>query len=152
MRVGGLIFVCVVAMLMPAIFAAPARGQAVTTTVTFHNEPFGFPTEAPCVGIEGFVSGVQTGVMHLSTSAKGTTNVQVTATGTFTFVSDGLSVSGRFTMWFGGQVNVVNGEFTATFLINGVVSDGSTFRAFAVAHVTFVGTDVIVMFEKALCP
>ncbi|MGQ0796737.1 MAG: hypothetical protein ACT4OI_02560 [Methanobacteriota archaeon] len=152
MRVGGLIFVCVVALLMPAMFAAPARGQAVTLTVTFHNEPFAFPAVLPCLGLDGFVSGLQTGVIHVSLSAKGTANVQFTGTGTFTFAADGFSVSGRFTMWFGGQVNVVNGEFTATFLINGVASDGSVFRFFAVAHITIVGADVIVAFEKALCP
>lgn len=75
----------------------------------------------------------------------------VTETGTFTAVeSTGQTISGRFTTWFGGNINrdghtVV---FTATFNVRGIDEEGNHIVAHANGHVTIVNGEPVVAFDR----
>lgn len=74
-----------------------------------------------------------------------------TETGTFTDVeSNGVTYTGRFTMWFGGSFNERNetGAFTSTFSARGSGSDGTRLNAHGTGHVTFVRGETVVEFDR----
>ena len=70
----------------------------------------------------------------------------------------GESFTGKFTDWFGGSVNRQSSEFTDTFNVRGVGSEGTTFSAHAADHIVFgpgepfdPDTLVKVAFSKTNC-
>lgn len=74
-----------------------------------------------------------------------------TETGTFTSIeSNGEVISGRFTQWFGGNINH-DGQtivFTGTFSATGVDQDGNHVQARDVSHVTLVDGEPVIEFER----
>lgn len=74
-----------------------------------------------------------------------------TETGTFTAVeSTGQTISGRVTMWFGGNINHDGHTivFTGTFAARGVDQDGNHIVAHGNSHVTLVNFEPVVEFDR----
>jgi hypothetical protein len=74
-----------------------------------------------------------------------------TETGTFTAVeSTGQTISGRVTMWFGGNINHDGHTivFTGTFNVRGMDEDGNHIVAHGNAHVTVVNDEPVVAFDR----
>ncbi len=149
-------FVVAALVIVLASLAAPVRAQAETIRMTFQDEVFEFADAFNfCTGGTGSVTWSANGVMLLVTSAAGTTNFQFTGTGPFVYTPgaddpSGLSITGVLTQWAGGQTNLNNGEFTATFDGVGTASDGSRFLVAGVVHSTVVGSDIVVEFENVV--
>lgn len=158
MKIRSLLVPAVLGILLVA-FAPPARAQASTLTMTFQNMTitFGTPEEPaflPCAEVLGVVTTTLNGVVHASVSAKGTVNLQFTATGFFTFApfdASAVTYSGYATQWAGVNLNVASGQLTATFHIVATGSDGSRLNFQGTAHFTLVGPDIIVIFGKFVC-
>ena len=77
--------------------------------------------------------------------------VRVTYTQTGQFIveeASGVTYTGRFTSWFGGNVNSHTAEFGGTFSVRGTGDDGSRVTANFTSHVTFVGGEPVVEFDK----
>lgn len=74
-----------------------------------------------------------------------------TETATFTAVeSTGQTISGRVTMWFGGNFNHDGHTivFTGTFAARGVDEDGNHIVAHGNSHVTIVNGEPVVEFDR----
>ncbi len=77
-------------------------------------------------------------------------SVTYTETGTFTDLeSTGQTITGRFTMWFGGNINHDGHTmvFSDTFNVRGVDQDGNHVFAHDNGHTTLVNGEPIVDFE-----
>jgi hypothetical protein len=77
--------------------------------------------------------------------------VRVTYTQTGQFIveeASGVTYTGRFTSWFGGNVNGHTAEFGGTFSVRGTGDDGSRVTGNMTSHVTFVGGEPVVEFDK----
>ena len=75
-------------------------------------------------------------------------SVTYTETGTFTDVeSTGQVITGRFTMWFGGNINGHTMEFSDTFNVRGVDQDGNHVTAHDNGHITLVNGQPVIDFE-----
>jgi hypothetical protein len=78
-------------------------------------------------------------------------SVTLTEVGTFTAVeSTGQVIQGRFTSWFGGNINHDGHTmvFTGTFSARGVDEDGNRIVAHFSGHATFVDGEPVVEFER----
>jgi hypothetical protein len=78
-------------------------------------------------------------------------SVTFTETGTFSVVeSTGQTITGRFTQWFGGNINHDGHTivFTGTFSATGVDQDGNHIVAAFTDHVTIVNGEPVVEFER----
>jgi hypothetical protein len=77
-----------------------------------------------------------------------------TFTGTFVAMpSDGTgpTFTGRFTNWFGENVNPMNSTGTTTFSLRGTSSSGERITFHDVFHYTITGTGVEMSFDKPSC-
>ena len=77
--------------------------------------------------------------------------VKATYTQTGQFVAEeasGVTYTGRFTSWFGGNVNSRTTVFTGTFSVRGTGDDGSRVSGHFNGHVTIVDGEPVVVFEK----
>ena len=148
---------------------APARaGAAPGVPYTVHDvdqETFvdvGLCSPSATITIDG------TFVVHVNATEEGLTEEQIldalftgdpqgilvsvtlTETGTFTGVeSTGQVITGRFTMWFGGNINHDGHTmvFSDTFNVRGVDQDGNHIFAHDNGHTTLVNGEMIVDFE-----
>ena len=59
-----------------------------------------------------------------------------------------MTYTGRFTSWFGGNLNGYTAVFTGTFSVRGTGDDGSRVTGNFTSHVTFVDGEPVVEFEK----
>jgi hypothetical protein len=78
-------------------------------------------------------------------------SVTFTETGTFTAVeSTGQTITGRFTMWFGGNINHdgLTQVFSDTFNVRGVDQDGNHIVAHDNGHTTLVNGEPIIDFDR----
>ncbi len=77
--------------------------------------------------------------------------VKVTYTQTGQFIveeASGVTYTGRFTSWFGGNFNSHTQVFTGTFSVRGTGDDGSRVSGHFSGHVTIVDGEPVVEFEK----
>lgn len=77
--------------------------------------------------------------------------VKATYTQTGQFIveeANGVTYTGRFTSWFGGNVNANATVFTGTFSVRGTGDDGSRVSGHFNGHVTIVDGEPVVEFDK----
>jgi hypothetical protein len=76
-------------------------------------------------------------------------SITYTEVGTFTVEeSTGQTITGRYTIWFGGNSTPNTEAFTFTFSARGVDQDGNRIAATANAHVTLVDGELVAEFEN----
>lgn len=148
-------------VLLMAVPAQASGAGAVSITQTFHNATQTFvPPDPqavnPCTGVLGTLTITYNGVAHFtfltSGVGAGTGWGTFTATGTFTFVGvDGVSFTGHFTAWDGQNFNLKNFTTTATFVIHGTGSDGSSLTFHDVFHMTVSASGMTLAFDKPSC-
>ena len=127
-----------------------------TETVTEHQKRTTetFTDEFPCLGGEAVITITYNGVFHITENKNGQ---HVTGTTTGKFVADPVAegvpnYTGRFTQWFGENLNKRTQNGTFTFSVTGRAVDGSgRVRFHVVAHITTNRNGTIVEFEKASC-
>jgi hypothetical protein len=156
MRIRTGAFAVLAAAIVPLLSAASAGAAgagAVSFTQHFNNQViFSDPDVNPCTGAPGTVTGTaKNGVLHITTLANGTAHATMTAQGTITFVPDNpadASASGRFTAWFGDNINGQNGASTSTFhaILSG--SDGSRIATHEVFHISTSASGGSIEFDK----
>ena len=129
------------AMALLGIGSTPAVAGATTTPVTVH-DTFTDTVQEEICGETVLVSLDAKFVLHVNTTNPAdpfddTAWVQVTYTevGTFEFVLDGVTYTGRYTVWFGGSAQSAQ-AFTFTFSATGRGEDGSRIALHDVAHFT----------------
>lgn len=118
-------FIAAVGLLLGVV--APAAA-ADTFTMTVKDFTESFAEQNPCTGDPGLATVTYNGVFHFSVDETGGSHVTGTQTGTFTFEPTDPSLptyTGRFTGWFGENLNANNDGFWSTFRIRGTGSDGS---------------------------
>jgi hypothetical protein len=116
---------------------ALASASADTTTVhfTFADPPA--PDVNPCTGAPGLFSDSGKGVFHITAKPDGTFHETSTVVGNFLFEqNDGVTFTGKMTVWDGENVNHRNATFTATAHFTAFGSDGSKLSEHAVMHIT----------------
>jgi hypothetical protein len=156
MRIRTGAFAVLVAATVPLLSAASA-GAAGAGAVSFTEQLrnvviFSDPDVNPCTGDPGTVTGTaKTGVFHITTLTNDTVHATMTAQGTITFVPDDPadpSASGRFTAWFGDNMNRQNGAATSTFhaILSG--SDGSRVATHEVFHISTSASGGSIEFDK----
>lgn len=129
-------------------------GPPDTFTDTQHQVTEMLPFAGPCGGGAGTVTITYNGVFHVTQFEDGHSHVTGTQTGTFLFdpVDPASSnVTGSFTTWFGVNRNPGSYNDTSTFSVRGRAEDGVQVRFNVTTHITVVGSDVIVSFEKVNC-
>jgi hypothetical protein len=146
------------ALVVAALLALPATvlahgGPPQTFTDTVKQTDI-VPSVNPCTGDPGTLTVTFNGVFHVTQFDDGHYHVTGTQTGTFVFdTADPTKpdFSGHVTLWFGenGNPNGFNGTFT--FQVKATGSDGSTIRFHQTSHITIVGSDVVVQFDKMSC-
>lgn len=144
-----LIFLVAAAALLlraPAAFAG-----AESFTVTEKGVTESFTDVLPCVSDSADITITYNSVFHITELDNGTFHVSGTLTGTFTAVADGVTYTGRFTQWFGENVNPKNSSGTVTFSVRGTSADGSRITFSDVFHYTITATGVETSFDKPLC-
>lgn len=155
MRKRTLIGLVVAAMLALPTAVSAHGGSPETSTDVFKDVTESFADINPCAGnAPGTVTLTYNGVIHVTQFPDGHHHVTGTFTGTFVFDTTDPALpdySGRFTQWFGENLNPDGFNATFTFRVKGAGTDGSSLRFNAVAHITIVGSDVIVEFEKLRC-
>ena len=144
--------------------AAPTTYQC---TFTNQNQNDRFPDTGICdpgpalVSLIGFNE-----ALHVSATQSGLTEIEIwalleddpygvivkvtyTQTGQFIVAeTGGVTYTGRFTSWFGGNINSHTQVFTGTFSVRGTGSDGSRVSGHFNAHVTIVNGEPVVAFDK----
>jgi len=140
--------------LVVALSAPAAAAQAIAFTETVQGFTETFSDVNPCTGDPGQLTVTYNGVFHVTEDPNGGFHVTGTQTGTFSFVPDdgGLpSYTGRFTVWFGGNITS-NGEgFWVTFRVKGSGSDGSELLFNAVEQIHFSNGELHVEFFMGNC-
>lgn len=129
-------------------------GPPFTFTDTQHQVTATVPFEGPCGGGTGSVTITYNSVFHVTQFEDGHYHVTGTQTGKFAFDPDdpaGSDVTGSFTTWFGDNGNPETFNTTSTFSVTGRTEDGTHVRFNVTSHLTVVGTDVIVSFDKLNC-
>jgi hypothetical protein len=113
-----------------------------------------FPEVEPCSGEAGIVTITYNGVFHVTEHPDGHYHVTGTTTGTFVFdITDPTEpdLSGHFATWFGETSNPQTFVATVTFNARAVTTDGTRLSFHQTFHVTHVGSEVIVEFDKLRC-
>ena len=144
------------AVLLLAVPAQASGAGAVSITQTFHDETQSFPSVEPCTGVTGTLTITFNGVAHVtfltSGIGAGTGWATFTATGTFVFAgSNGITETGKFTIWDGENLNLNNFATTAILVAHGTASDGSTFKFHAVMHISVSASGIQMSFDKLTC-
>ena len=148
------LFLLLVPLLL-GLMAGPALAQATSTTTPFHGVTETFQDVNPCTGELATIQITYNGVFHISTAADGSEHVTGTQTGTvvLTPLDPTLpSYTGRFTLWFGGNINSPNEGFWETFSVRLIGSDGSRLLLNEVEqlHISATG-EVTVEFTNVNC-
>jgi hypothetical protein len=135
-----------------SLAGTPALASANTQTVHLHNVTQSGPNQNPCTGAAGTLTQTFNAVFHITKLDNGTKHVTSTVEGTFSFDATDPSqpdYTGRFTDWFGGNLNQRTRTLTDTFSIHHAVgSDGSILKAHEVFHATFGPNGVVVAFDR----
>ena len=146
--------ILVAAMAGVLMAAIPAVGaQTETSTEHLKNETETFTDDLPCVG-EATITITYNAVFHTTENKNGT---HMTGTLTGKFEADPTAAGepnykGRFTQWFGENVNKQGETGTFTFSITGKATDGSgRIRFHQVAHLTTNKNGTTVEFDKTKC-
>lgn len=129
-------------------------GPPFTFTETQHQVTETVPFAGPCGGGAGLVTITYNSVFHVTQFEDGHYHVTGTQTGKFAFDPDDPAapdVTGGFTSWFGENGNPATFNATSTFSVRGRTDDGAQVRFNVTSHVTVVGADVIVSFDKVNC-
>ena len=137
------------------LLALSAPSGLATETTTEHQKRATetFTDVLPCVG-EAEITITYNSVFHTTENKNG---FHVTGTITGKFTADPLAAGvpnyvGRFTQWFGENVNRKSENGTFTFSITGRAVDGSDrIRFHEVAHITINKNGTSVEFDKASC-
>ena len=137
------------------LLALGAPSGLATETTTEHQKRTTetFTDELPCVG-EAVITITYNAVFHTTENRNGS---HVTGTLTGKFAADPTTAGvpnyvGRFTTWFGENVNRQAENGTFTFSITGRAVDRSDrIRFHAVAHITINKNGTIVEFDKTSC-
>ncbi len=116
---------------LAAMLAAPVQGSATSSTVTFHDAviPISDPAN-PCAAAVGWSLNTN-GVLHESVASNGSFHFTGTFTADFvvTVLPSEREATGHYTVWFGGNENVVTAEdgtmilFWETFAAYGSYTD-----------------------------
>jgi len=140
--------------LLVAVVAPAAVAQSTAFTETVQGVTETFTDVNPCTGDPGTITVTYNGIFHITEDPQGGLHITGTQTGTFSFAPDDPtlpSYTGRFTVWFGGNVGA-NGEgFWETFSVRGIGSDGSTLLFTEVEQFHFANGEVQVEFSNASC-
>jgi hypothetical protein len=141
--------------LLLGLMAGPALAQATSTTTPFHGATDEFVDVNPCTGDPATIQLTFNGVLHESTAADGSMHVTGTQTGTIvvTPLDPTLpSYTGRFTVWFGGNLNSQSEGSWFTLSVKATGSDGSqlVFNLVEQLHISATG-EVTVEFLKVNC-
>jgi hypothetical protein len=148
------LFLLLVPLLL-GLMAGPALAQATSTTIPFHGVTEEFEDVNPCTGEPATIRITYNGVFHESTAADGSLHVTGTQTGTVVLTPEDPtlpSYTGRFTVWFGGNINSPNEGFWETFSVRLIGSDGSrlTLNEVEQFHVSATG-EITVDFSNVNC-
>jgi hypothetical protein len=141
--------------LLLGLMAGPALAQATSTTTPFHGVTEEFLDVNPCTGEPATIRITYNGVFHESTAADGSLHVTGTLTGTVVVTPldpTSPTYTGRFTLWFGGNINSKNEGFWETFSVRLTGSDGSrlTLNEVSQFHVSATG-ELTVEFTNTNC-
>ena len=148
--IGSLAAAAILALASPASAGSPP----LTVTDVQHQETFVDSDVNPCSGEPGVVTTVVNAVFHITLFPDGRYHVTGTATGTFEFDTTNPAApdySGRVTNWFGENSNSNSLTSSFTFSVRGTGTDGSTIRFHETAHVSIVGGEIVVEFDKVRC-
>ena len=141
--------------LLLGLMAGPALAQATSTTTPFHGATEAFVGVNPCTGDPATIQLTYNGVFHESTGADGSQHVTGTQTGTIVVTPLDPTLptyTGRFTVWFGGNINSPNEGFWFTLRVKATGSDGSqlVFNLVEQFHLSATG-ELTVEFSKLNC-
>ena len=141
--------------LVLGLMAGPALAQATSTTETVHGVSEEFVDLIPCTGDSATIRITYNAVFHESVAANESVHVTGTLTGTVVVTPEDSSLptyTGRFTTWFGSNVNSRNEGFWETFSVRLVGSDGSrlTLNEVVQFHVSATG-EITVDFTNENC-
>ncbi len=148
------VLIIAVAALVAVPAASPAGAGAVSFTQNWHNVTETFTDVNPCSGVPGTVTLTYNAVFHVTTLENGTYWATFTQTGTFSFVpvdASQPSYTGHFTIWDGDNWNNRNTTETATFMLRGAGSDGSTLTFHEVEHISSSASGATLSFDKLRC-
>jgi hypothetical protein len=148
------IFVVGLVGLMVGLMAPTASGKADTFTETVHGVTETFPDANPCTGDVGDVTVTYNGVFHITEDPNGGQHLTGTQTGTFVFEPDdpaAETVTGKFTVWFGGNITANSEGFWVTTVIKGTGSEGSRFVFNANEQFHFSNGELHVEFSLGNC-
>ena len=148
------VLVVAVAALIAVPVASPAGAGAVSFTQNLHNVTESFTDVNPCSGTPGTVTLTYNAVFHVTTLENGTYWATFTQTGAFSFVpfdASQPSYTGHFTIWDGDNWNNRNTTETATFMLRGTGSDGSTLTFHEVEHISMSASGATISFDKLRC-
>jgi hypothetical protein len=148
------LFLLLVPLLL-GLMAGPALAQATSTTIPFHGATETFQDVNPCTGDPATIQLTYNGVLHESTAANGSMHVTGTQTGTIVVTPLDPTLptyTGRFTVWFGGNINSRSEGFWFTLSVKATGSDGSqlVFNTVEQLHISATG-EVTVEFSKLNC-
>ncbi|HXV72101.1 MAG TPA: hypothetical protein VEB69_11955 [Acidimicrobiia bacterium] len=116
--------------LLGGLMAPAAYGKADAITETVQGVTETFADANPCTGDTGDVTVTYNGIFHFTIDPNEGEHFTGTQTGTFLFQPDdpeAETVTGKFTVWFGGNITGNNAGFWVTNLIRGSGSEGSRF-------------------------
>ena len=139
MRLRMLAWGAVLGLLVALFTPMAALAQADTTTTHFSGTEI-LPSENPCTGAPGTLTGTFTGVVHTTALPDGSFHFTLTSVEEVSTVFDDPSLptyTGKITSHEGSNLNPQN-NFTATFADHFTVrgTDGSTVTGHSVGHVT----------------
>ena len=148
------LFLLLVPLLL-GLMAGPALAQATSTTTPFHGVTETFQDVNPCTGDPATIQLTYNGVFHESTGADGSQHVTGTQTGTLVLTPLDPTLptyTGRFTAWFGGNLNSQTEGFWFTLSVKATGSDGSqlVFNLVEQLHISATG-EVTAELSKLNC-
>ncbi len=147
-------FVAILSLLLLTVSSVFANGKGATTeTETFKGVTETFVDVVPCIGLAETTI-TYNRVVHTTTTPNG--GFHSTETFTIKFTVDPLdeslpTFSGHATARFGFNDNRRTDTETVILHLVGKGSDGSRVKFHATAHITVVGDEVIVEFDKGGC-
>jgi hypothetical protein len=145
--------VALVAILLAAT-SALAAGKAQTFTQVDKNVTETFVDVVPCSEppVEATITITYNSVFHVTELADGTFHATFTQTGSVTAVAEnGVTYSGRFTVWGGFNLNRSSEASTFTFSVRARGSDRSRLNAHMVEHFSMSASGHITTFARFVC-
>ena len=129
--------------------AAANQGQRPVTTTEHLEFPTSVEHDEVCGGETADITFSDNKlVIHTTEFADGRLHVTGTFRGSFSWVQDGVTYTGKFTGWFGENVNRNNVAATFTLSGQGKGSDGSKVSVKGLAHYSESANGKITEFER----